>query len=356
MSKLFQIKREALGKSIGEVAESTRIKEICLVAIEEEDYGKLPIDVYARGYIKVLAKYLSVPIEEAIAPYEAYVEMKKTPKEPVTATPAPAPATDSTGGILQKSMEQIQKKKTEDSVCKDVKIQPAPSLSAQTTEAAKKYGSKFLWTGVLLLVVLLAIVYQFVSSRNAEQETQVVPMAKQMQPPQDVANNNVTPPQAPSAPVPGEVKAPVSIPATGETKPPPIVSGKKRHALVISAKELSWVQVITDGSKTKESLMKPGESLTFEADNTMSVVIGNAGGVSMKFDGKALPTGKHAEVLRFTLPGKPKAEKQAQDGLSPSTQNPSTSVKKENATPQKPSNEAATANKLPEQPTSTTKP
>ena len=351
MSKLFKIKREALGKSIGEVAESTRIKEICLVAIEEEDYGKLPVDVYARGYIKVLAKYLSVPIEEAIAPYEAYVEMKKSPKEPVTATPTP----DSSGGILQKSMEQIQKKKTEDSFCKEVKIQPAPSLSEQTTEAAKKYGSKFLWTGVLLLVVLLAIVYQFVSSRNAEQEPQVVPMAQQVQPPQDVAKNNVTPPQAAAVPVPGEIKAPVSMPATGETKPSAIVSGKKRHVLVISAKELSWVQVITDGSKTKEALMKPGESLTFEADNTMSFVIGNAGGVSMKFDGKALPTGKHAQVLRFTLPEKPKAEKKAQD-VSSSTQEPSTSVKKGNATPQNPSNEEATEKKLPEQPTSTNKP
>jgi len=40
----------------------------------------------------------------------------------------------------------------------------------------------------------------------------------------------------------------------------------------------------------------------------------------MKFDGKELPTGKHAEVLRFALPGKHKVEKQSQDVLPPATQ------------------------------------
>jgi cytoskeletal protein RodZ len=350
MSKLFKVKREKLGKSLQEVASSTRIKEICLVAIEEEDYDKLPIEVYARGYIKEYAKYLNLPVAEGFSPYEAYLEMKKGSKEPVTSTP------DSSGGILQKSMEQIQKKKTEESFPKEVKIQSEPPLSVQTTEAAKKYGSKFLWTGVLLLFVILAIVYQFVSWRNAQQESRVVPMTQQMQPQQDVSTNTATPPQASSVPAPEEVKTPAVMPATGETKPPVIVPGKTRHKLVISANELSWVQVIVDGSNPKESLMKPGESLTFEADKTMSVVIGNAGGVSMKFDGKELPTGKHAEVLRFALPGKPKVEKQSQDVLPTAQQKPSTSVKKENATPHKSSNEEASPNKLPEQPTSTNKP
>ena len=338
MSKLFKIKRERLGRSLQEVASSTRIKEICLVAIEEEEYDKLPIEVYARGYIKEYAKYLNLPVGEGFSPYEAYLGMKKGPKQSVIPTPDPS------GGILQKSMEQIQKKKTEESFCQEVKIQPAPSLSVQTTEAAKKYGSRFLWQGVLLLIVFSAIVYQFLSWRNAEQESRVVPMTQQVQPPQDVSTNTVTPPQA------------STVTATGETKPPVTASGKTRHKLVISATELSWVQVIVDGSKTNESLMKPGESLNFEADNTMSVVIGNAGGVSMKFDGKELPTGKHAEVLRFALPGKHKVEKQSQDVLPPATQKPSPSVKKENATPHKSSNEEASPNKLPEQPTSTNKP
>ncbi len=316
MSKLFKIKREKLGRSLQEVASSTRIKEICLVAIEEEDYDKLPIEVYARGYIKEYAKYLNLPVGEGFSSYEAYLEMKKGPKQSVTPTPDPS------GGILQKSMEQIQKKKTEESVCQEVQIQPAPPLSVQTAEAAKKYGSRFLWKGVLLLIVISAIVYQFVSWRNAEQESRVVPMTQQVPPPQDGSTNTVTPPQASSVPEPGEIKAPVIMPATEETKPPVTASVKTRHKLVISAKELSWVQVIVDGSKTREALMKPGESLTFEADNTMSVVIGNAGGVSMKFDGKELPAGKHAEVLRFALPGKPKVEKQSQDVLPPATQKP----------------------------------
>ena len=155
-------------------------------------------------------------------------------------------------------------------------------------------------------------------------------MTQQPQPPQDTSPNVAPPPTS-------------VLPATNEIPSPEIVPGKKRHELVISAEDTSWVQVIMDGSEKKELLLKRGESITAEADNNIRVVIGNAGGVSLKFDGKELPSGKNGEVLRLTLPEKPKVENPVQDILPPAPQKPSPAVNRETVTPKKSSDEKSLA-------------
>ena len=127
MSKLFRTKREDLGRKISEAATSTRIKESCLVAIEEEDYDKLPIEVYARGYIKEYAKYLNLPVEDGLSPYEKYLEMKRGPKEKIVATAT----SDRSGGVIQKGIEKFQELKTDEAYCKEVKVQPVPAPVGQ---------------------------------------------------------------------------------------------------------------------------------------------------------------------------------------------------------------------------------
>jgi len=72
--------REDLGTPIKEIASNTHIKESCLIAIEDEDYAKLPNELDTRGYIAEYAKYLGLPVESVLAPYEKYLEMKRGAK------------------------------------------------------------------------------------------------------------------------------------------------------------------------------------------------------------------------------------------------------------------------------------
>ena len=340
MSKLCRTKREDLGRSIGEVASSTRIKANCLAAIEEEDYDNLPVEVYARGYIKEYAKYLSLPIEDVLSPYEKYLEMKKELKEkrPVTSS------SDRIENVPEKVKEEIHGPRTDEAFCKDAVVEPEPSRTVDKTEAFKTFGNKILWKGFLLAIVIIAIAYQFISSRNAEQESRVAPMTQQTETPKEALPNAVTPPTA------------LPLPETAETKTAEMVPPKKRHNLIISAEDTSWVQVIMDGSEKKEALMKHGETLKVEADKTIRVVIGNAGGVSLKFDGKDLPAGKKGEVLRLTLPETPKVEKPVQDSLPTAPQKPSASVRPESDATKKLPDEKAMPTKLPDEPASTSKP
>lgn len=73
MGNVLKERREELGKNIKEIAKITRVRANYLKAIEEEEFSTLPIPVYTKGYIKEYAKFLGVPVDLALAPYERYL-------------------------------------------------------------------------------------------------------------------------------------------------------------------------------------------------------------------------------------------------------------------------------------------
>jgi hypothetical protein len=87
--------------------------------------------------------------------------------------------------------------------------------------------------------------------------------------------------------------------------------------LILTATEKAWIQVILDGKEKKEALMQPGDSLTYEAMRSISGIIGNAGGVKVKYNGRLLPSGKRGEVFYLNLPEQNKPLGQSASGLPP---------------------------------------
>src|SRR5208283_2750656 len=84
MSKLLKERREGLGKELQAIAEVTRIKGAYLRSIEEEEFEKLPVQVYTRGYIREYAEFLGIPADIALEPYEKYIRENKAGKEKET--------------------------------------------------------------------------------------------------------------------------------------------------------------------------------------------------------------------------------------------------------------------------------
>ncbi len=76
--------RESQGISISQAAVETRILQRYLVALEDGDYQHLPGDVYARGFIRNYADYLSSPADELIELYRRERGMS----EPIRIVPA----------------------------------------------------------------------------------------------------------------------------------------------------------------------------------------------------------------------------------------------------------------------------
>ena len=52
--------RESLGVDLEEIARYTKISQVQLHAIEEENFGELPASVYLRGFIHEIAKFLKL--------------------------------------------------------------------------------------------------------------------------------------------------------------------------------------------------------------------------------------------------------------------------------------------------------
>lgn len=76
-----------------------------------------------------------------------------------------------------------------------------------------------------------------------------------------------------------------------------------QQVLEIKAHDLTWLQVISDKTQSQELMMRPGESVTWHADNSFSLKIGNAGGIKIFFNGKDIgKLGEKGQVIKLSLP------------------------------------------------------
>ncbi|MBL7715202.1 MAG: helix-turn-helix domain-containing protein [Bdellovibrionales bacterium] len=73
--------RESKRVSVEEMADYSKISKTYILAIEDENYDKLPAVVYLRGFILQICRYLKLPGEKAAAAYLARVTQWRTEKE-----------------------------------------------------------------------------------------------------------------------------------------------------------------------------------------------------------------------------------------------------------------------------------
>ncbi len=114
------------------------------------------------------------------------------------------------------------------------------------------------------------------------------PSLEAVDPPESALQGSDLPP-APS----DDVDAPV--------QPVQDVSGLNR--LSFHAVEKTWVQVNIDRVTTQSALMMPGDTLEWTAKESVQIVLGNARGVEIKWNGESVNyPGRAGTVQRFTLP------------------------------------------------------
>ncbi len=65
-------KREALGLSIEDVAQSTKVPKNSLRALEQEKHDELPAPVFVRGFIKSYAQVLGIDASEILSQYSEF--------------------------------------------------------------------------------------------------------------------------------------------------------------------------------------------------------------------------------------------------------------------------------------------
>jgi cytoskeletal protein RodZ len=248
--------REARGVSLEEIARTTRVNPAFLTALEADDFASLPMPVFTRGFIRAYCQMLNEPPDQALALFGGGL-----PPPAGGAPPPPAPGATRREG------------------------------SARTVgEPPPRNRGPVLVSFILLIVLgiaLFAVTLALQSPREAGHE----PVA---------ARAPATAP-APAAPGPGARAA--APPAAGAPAPAP-APRPTGYRLVARTVEPTWIRVRTEDGKTTEETIPAGQTREWYSAGRFTLTVGNAGGVSLELNGRALPPlgASGAVIPRLVVP------------------------------------------------------
>ncbi len=98
------------------------------------------------------------------------------------------------------------------------------------------------------------------------------------------------------------VPAVVVTPTPSPQQRTPVVETARKVLVGVTAGEPTWISIASDGKPAFEGRMQPSQTKTLEASERVSLVVGNAGGVEISLNGKAIgPIGRHGQVRRVEL-------------------------------------------------------
>lgn len=258
--------REYRGFTLKKVHEDTRVPLKFLEAIESNDYDGLPHQTFTKGFIRSYCRYLGLDETDAALRYDMFMREH---------------------------------------------AEGAVSTEGQSLDAGKALNGdgaggrlKLIWVIPVVIFILAGIfaVYSvFIIKKPAPSASQAVaPPVPVEKKPEAIAKGS---PLSPA----GESKATPEAQAVLKEKAAmavtPAVATVKKHSLEVTATALVWIQVSIDGAKPIDVVLREGQSASWKAERSFNLVVGNAGGVDVKFDGAKLAAlGKPGKVVSLRLP------------------------------------------------------
>lgn len=243
VGEILRSEREKKGLSIKDIEKATSIRALYLNAIEEDNYTVVPGEVYLKGFIRNYANFLGLDTQSVM---DLYRQAKApTAPEPVKQT-------------LPKDGNEIK------------------TGENRTTDKNSSSGksNKLIIAGVAGILVLGAL-WWAMGNHNQPQQ----------QPDQRPAPVSPAVPAQPSNPIP---ERPIA-----QSKPVTVIA---------KYTDSCWTLVTADGKEVYEGIPKVGETITWEAQNNLTVQLGNASGVEMTYNGQSLgKMGGKGEVLKKTF-------------------------------------------------------
>jgi cytoskeleton protein RodZ len=306
--------RTRRGVSLEEIARKTRVAPRYLEALEADAYDDLPAPVFIRGFIRAYCQALGEPPEEALGAYDR--RDGRTP--PPVPRPAPVPLAGSAdprsrGTIVVSFVLLVVLGMALFTVA--LVIRPRDRVSTADVPSAPGAATT---TSQPVPTPPPAAPPATVPRPPAAPARPPAPLtAPPTTPPPAVA---VRPPAtpAPSAPVPRTPAptAPVdaSVPSGARTSAAlPGLEGlagsvSSPYRLIARITDTSWIRVRTEDGRTSEETLVAGEVREWVSDRPLVVTIGNAGGVALELNGRALPPlgTKGAVIQRLVLPPAPR--------------------------------------------------
>jgi cytoskeleton protein RodZ len=278
LGELLRSERERKGFTCENISRITRLREHTLLALENEQWNKLPPPVFVKGFIKSYARVLGLDERSLLKLYERAVPSRSQPPRPL------------------KSPQQSRK------------------------------GRFLLWLiGLGCLFIFLyfgkGFLYQpkdFVpveKESSLETKTEELPADPLEFLREEPAQEENAVQTAPEVTEPQEARVPDSPPSNVQQKAfPPAGSHaseltpepeEQEDWLVLKSfvKARTWVKIYVDDQEPREFIFQPGSTPQWKARKGFYVIVGNASGIEFDFNGDKLKDlGKLGEVVGVRFP------------------------------------------------------
>ena len=234
-----ELRRERLIRevSLEEISAATKISVRLLTALEKSDLSRLPAPVFTRGFIRSYSRHLGLDPDEMVNAYLADLTPDKARE-----------AGSKRGGLRSRFLRGRR-------------------AAASTIVISV--------TAILLLLGLIA--------RPTRRGSGSTPIAARSSAPYSFKNVSVSPGPAPVI------------------RDEPALEPQKAAgvSMVLEFEQDSWTEVSADGQTIFSGLSRRGTKQQFEARDGFRLTLGNAGGVRVTVDGRALePLGGAGQVVR----------------------------------------------------------
>ncbi|MDD5542111.1 MAG: DUF4115 domain-containing protein [Acidobacteriia bacterium] len=293
--------RENKGYSLETFSQLTKINAHALADLEAERFDRLPGGVFSRGFIKSYARFCGVDSQELLKEYEAAWAPGKSPemKDPYSERPATPLGSFSTetlviGGavilvLIGTLIGVVYHTWAQHSISTDVSSTEHSGERAEVPPAETPSGTAGAPSGIPPVL-------------PSDMTGGKSPSGDEKAGPSKDAHSTGNPP-APA----GSGSTPVGSPAAKnenpleKSLPNPVSPANSPQAgtyiLQISATEAAWISVKRDGVEVFRRILRPNETVKFNAKGRFDVLCGNAGGISISIDGKTVsPWGRRGEV------------------------------------------------------------
>jgi cytoskeleton protein RodZ len=245
--------RESQGRSLAEIAEELCITQRYLRALESDDLKSLPGTFFYKSFVKQYAAIVNLP-EALLQPgVDALTAPREEPLLPGQAAPR--------------------------------EIEPRPSAGAvRDLDPLVKASNRYYFADPRIGLSLAALVAVLLACSGV--------YAWWSKPPK--LSTSASQPAAPA-------KAPASTPSRSSAAPIVEVTtadDDPSHVILnLSATEKTWISITSEGKQIFAGMLMPSQTKTLTGRDAAKMIVGNAGGIEVRLNGKAIgPLGGRGEV------------------------------------------------------------
>jgi cytoskeletal protein RodZ len=258
------LRRERLrtGLDLEKIAQETKISVRTLELIESDQFEKLPGGVFARSFVRQYARAVGLDEDEMVS------ELEKTLAPP----PDPLPA-------MQEATRQPE-----------IRVPRVARWGGAGSRLRTNSSLPALGLVVLVIVACSAAYTWWQKSGRVSGVTPPVETAATSPVPQ-TQMPDPAPEEARSAPAPTAVHATEPGAQLQANLPGTVTADTAAGALhiALTAAEATWVRATANGKVVFSGIIQANETKDLSAADTVTLRIGNAGGIAISLNGKAIP-------------------------------------------------------------------